>query len=49
MNRLIAEFTSLAELDEVGKNESTENVWLLLAYRPWTFSVVNRYRRGKNR
>jgi len=49
LNRLIAEFTSLAELDEIGKNEGTENVWLLLAYRPWTFSVVNRYLRTKSR
>lgn len=45
IDRVIAEFVEFVEIDRNAKPEETENIWFCLAYRPWTFSVVNRYRR----
>ena len=47
LDRLIAEFTELAEIDEAIADDDAANLWMIIAYRPWRFSVVRRYRRAK--
>jgi transcriptional regulator with XRE-family HTH domain len=43
LDRLVAEFVEYAELDGGGERDESRHIWLLIAYRPWRFSVVTRY------
>lgn len=43
VDRLLGEFLDLAETHPKGSKGSRQ--WLLLAYRPWTFSVTAKYER----
>ncbi len=45
MDRLIAEFVEYVELDRATAPEETHHIWFLMAYRPWKFSIVSRYKR----
>ena len=45
VEKLIGEFIGLAETELVENSKLGTRQWLLLAYRPWTFSVATTYRR----
>lgn len=46
IDKLIGEFLELSDTDEAVSAESGEKIWMLVAYRPWVFSVVSRLRRS---
>lgn len=43
VNRLLGEFLGLAETHP--KERKGTRQWLLLAYRPWTFSITSQYQK----
>lgn len=45
IDKLITEFKELSDLEDSPDSRQTQGVWLLVAYRPWTFSVVSRLKR----
>jgi transcriptional regulator with XRE-family HTH domain len=47
LDRLIAEFVELAEIDKVSAAEDSVPIWLIVAYRPWKFTLIDRYRRAR--
>ncbi len=47
LDRLIAEFVEFAEIDKVSAAEDSTPIWLILAYRPWRFTLIDRFRRRK--
>ena len=47
IDRLVAEFIEVAEIDEAAAMRETEHIWFLVAYRPWRFSAVTKLRRKK--
>jgi len=45
LDRLIAEFVDLAEIDDVEPSDDSVTIWFMLAYRPWRFSLVRKFRK----
>jgi len=46
VEKLISEFIELSETDTLLEPSSARRLWLLVAYRPWNFSVIKKYRRN---
>jgi hypothetical protein len=50
VDRLIGEFIDLSQISAIGNRpEAKGNTWFLIAYRPWSLSIMSRYKkvRGK--
>jgi DNA-binding Xre family transcriptional regulator len=47
IERLLGEFLELSEAETHYESAQGQRQWLLLAYRPWTFSVLERYQRRR--
>lgn len=45
MDKLLLDFNELVELDRKVTGEPRHAVWHAMFVRPWTFSVINGYRR----
>ena len=47
VDKLLAEVSELAEIDKVAQPEKSQPLGLVIAYRPWSFSVVKEYLKRK--
>jgi DNA-binding Xre family transcriptional regulator len=45
INRLLKEYLELIEIDKALPQERSQNTGLLIAFRPWIFSLITAYRR----
>jgi len=45
VDALVAEFERMVATDAASEGERHVRIWFMNAYRPWTYSVVERYRR----
>jgi DNA-binding Xre family transcriptional regulator len=45
IDKLVSEFLELAEMEKGSKSEKSVPLYLVIAYRPWSFSVVKKYMR----
>jgi len=46
VDRLIGEFIDLTQVSSLDKRQGAhENIWFLLAFRPWSLSIMSRYKK----